>query len=101
MALCDLARATDALAAYLETPDQPDGVRRYALEAAGGATALLREHEDLAKDLATNAFIDVVHSAAVDLLGSTGMNRAEALQALAESTHRPSESDWLAYSGLR
>lgn len=90
VALRDLARAMEALAAYLESPGEPEDARRYALEAAYSAASLLREREDLIKDLATNAFVDDIYSAVVDLLGSTGMNRAEALQAVGEATSRAS-----------
>jgi hypothetical protein len=94
VAVRDLARATGALAAYLETPgDPPEEARRLALRAAGGAAALLREREDLAKDMATNAFIDDIFSAAYDLLLSTGMDQAAALRALEEATRRPSGPD--------
>src|SRR5829696_9610180 len=50
-------------------PDSPEEARRLALKAAGGAAALLREREDLSKDLATNAFVDDIFSVAYDLLG--------------------------------
>src|SRR5918997_101558 len=46
VALRDLARATEALGSYLETPDSPEEARRLALKAAGGAAALLREREE-------------------------------------------------------
>jgi hypothetical protein len=82
VAVRDLARATEALAAYLEAPGGPEEARRLALKAAEGAAALLKEREDLAKDLATNAFIDDIISAAYDLLLSTGMDPAAALRAL-------------------
>src|SRR5918999_2724292 len=91
VAVRDLARATGALAAYLETPgDPPEEARRLALRAAGGAAALLREREDLAKDMASNAFIDDIFSAAYDLLLSTGMDQAVALRALEDATRRTS-----------
>src|SRR5918999_1528056 len=91
VAVRDLARATEALAAYLETPgDPPEEARRLALRAAGGAAALLREREDLAKDMASNAFIDDIFSAAYDLLLSTGMDQAVALRALEDATRRTS-----------
>ena len=93
VAVRDLARATEALAAYLEVPGGPEEARRLALKAAGGAAALLTEREDLAKDMATNAFIDDIISAAYDLLLSTGMDQAVALRALEEATRRPSGPD--------
>ena len=90
-AIRGLARATEALAAYLQTAgDPPDETRRLALEAATEASALLEEHEDLASNLGTNALVDQIHSSAVDLIGGTGMDRAAALQALEEATGRAS-----------
>ena len=90
-AIRGLARATEALAAYLQTAGAPpDETRRLALEAAREASTLLEEHEDLASNLGVNALVDQIHSSAVDLIGSTGMDRAEALQALEEVTGRAS-----------
>src|SRR3712207_8432585 len=85
------SRATEALAAYLEAPGDPEVARRLALKAAGGAAALLREREDLARDLATNAFIDDIFSAAYDLLLGTGMDPAAALWVLKEAVGHPLE----------
>ena len=86
-----LARATEALAAYLQTSgDPPEETRRLALEAATEASTLLEEHEDLASNLGVNALVDQIHSSAVDLIGGTGMDRSEALQALQEATGRAS-----------
>src|ERR687898_2926815 len=90
-AIRGLARASVALAAYLQSPgDPPDETRRLALEAAREASTLLEEHEDLASNLGVNALVDQIHSSAVDLMGGTGMDRAEALQALEEVTGRAS-----------
>jgi fusaric acid resistance family protein len=90
-AIRSLARATEALAAYLQTSGvPPDETRRLALEAASEASRLLEEHEDLASNLGVNALVDQIHSSAVDLIGGTGMDRAEALQALQEATGRAS-----------
>jgi uncharacterized membrane protein YgaE (UPF0421/DUF939 family) len=99
VAVRDLARATEALAVYLETPGGPEEACRLALKAAGGAAALLREREDLAKDMATNAFIDDIISAAYDLLLSTGMDPPAALRALEEATKRTSGPDQGAATG--
>src|SRR5215212_2932807 len=86
-AIRGLARATEALAAYLQTSgDHPDETRRLALEAASEASTLLEEHEDLASNLGIHALVDQIHSSAVDLIGGTGMDRAAALQALEEAT---------------
>src|SRR5829696_8954719 len=90
-AIRGLARATEALAAYLQTPRvPPEETRRLALEAATEASTLLEEDEDLARDLGVNALVDQIHSSAVDLIGGTGMDRSEALQALEEATGRAS-----------
>jgi hypothetical protein len=90
-AIRGLARATEALAAYLQTPGvPPEETRRLALEAAKEASALLEEHEDLASNLGVNALVDQIHSSAVDLVGGTGVDRSEALQALQEATGRAS-----------
>jgi uncharacterized membrane protein YgaE (UPF0421/DUF939 family) len=85
-----LATATGALATYLQTSGDPDDTRRLALEAAREASALLNQREDLASSLAINALVDQIHSSAVDLLGSTGMDRSSALQALEGTTGRAS-----------
>ena len=90
-ALRDLARAVEALAAYLEASEGAEEARRLALKAAGGAAALLREREDLTKDMATNAFIDDMFSAAYDLLLSTGMDPVAASRALEEAVGGSSE----------
>jgi len=85
-----LATATGALAGYLDTSGDPEDTRRLALEAAREASRLLNEREDLASNLAVNALVDQIHSSAVDLLGSTGLDRSSALQALEEATGRAS-----------
>jgi hypothetical protein len=85
-----LATATGALATYLQTSGDPEDTRRLALEAAREASALLNQREDLASNLAVNALVDQIHSSAVDLLGSTGMDRSSALQALEQATGRAS-----------
>jgi uncharacterized membrane protein YgaE (UPF0421/DUF939 family) len=90
-AIRGLARATEALAAYLQTSgDPPDQTCRLALKAASEASTLLEEHEDLASNLGINALVDQIHSSAVDLIGGTGMDRAAALRALEEATGRAS-----------
>ena len=89
-AIRGLARATEALADYLQTSGDPDETRRLALEAARKASTLLEEHEDLARNLGVNALVDQIHSSAVDLIGGTGLDRAAALRALQEATGRAS-----------
>jgi uncharacterized membrane protein YgaE (UPF0421/DUF939 family) len=90
-ALRDLARAVEALAAYLETSEGPEEARRLALKAAGGAAALLRQREDLAKDIAISAFVDDIFSAAYDILLSTAMDAGTASRALEEAVGGSSE----------
>ena len=86
-AVRDLSQAVRSLADYLERPGPPDEARRYALEAAREATEILKERHDLA----TSVLVGQIRSAAVDLLRSTGMNQAAALQALEEAAGRASE----------
>ena len=87
-AIRSVARATESLGAYLETSGVPDDTRTSALQAAREATVLLEEYEDLARNLAVNAVVDQIHSAAVDILGGTGMDRGAALRAIGEVTGR-------------
>lgn len=90
-ALRSLARATEALGIYLKFSGDPEETRQFALEASVGARALLEEREDLSRSLDFNALVHQIHSTTVDLLSSTGMDRATALQALGEATGHPSE----------
>jgi len=85
-AIRNLARAVRALANYLEEAEGPDQARRYALEAARGATEVLRERHDMT----ATVLVGQVRSMAVDLLRSTGMNQAKALAALEEVAPRRS-----------
>jgi uncharacterized membrane protein YccC len=86
-AVLDLSQAVKALATYLEQPGGPDEARRFALEAARKATAILEERHDLAVSI----LVGQVRSMAVDLLRSTGMDQASALRALEEAAGRASE----------
>ena len=86
-AVLDLSLAVKALATFLERPGPPDEARRYALEAARKATEILQERHDLA----ISVLVGQVRSAAVDILRSTGMDQASALQALEETAGRASE----------
>jgi hypothetical protein len=78
----DLARAVETLSAYIEEPEHPVETRRFALQAAGGATAVLSERNDLR----TSMLVGQVRSTAVDLLRASGMDSTEALEALREAT---------------
>jgi uncharacterized membrane protein YgaE (UPF0421/DUF939 family) len=80
--ILDLAYAVETLAAYIEEPEHPVQTRRFALEAAGEATAVLAEQSDLR----TSMLVGQIRSTAVDLLRASGMDSAEAREALREST---------------
>jgi uncharacterized membrane protein YgaE (UPF0421/DUF939 family) len=86
-AVRDLARSVKALATYLEDGEGPEEARRWALEAARRATEILDERHELG----TSVLVGQVRSAAVDLLRSTGMDQASALQALEDAAGRASE----------
>lgn len=86
-AVLDLSRAVGHLRAYLEKHEEPEEARRWALEAARGATEVLKERHSLA----TSVLVGQVRSASVDLLRSTGMNQEQALTALEEAAGRASE----------
>jgi len=82
--ILDLAYAVETLAAYIEEPGHPMETRRFALEAAGEATAVLAERSDLR----TSMLVGQIRSTAVDLLRASGMDSAEALEALRETANR-------------
>ncbi|MGB3682340.1 MAG: FUSC family protein [Rubrobacteraceae bacterium] len=92
-ALRSLARATEALGIYLKISGDPAEARDYALEAVTNAKALLSEREDLSRNLDFNALVHQIHSATIDLLGGTGLDRAEILQAMGESAERAAEPE--------
>ena len=74
----------EALATYIEEPEHPLDTRRFALEAAEEATAVLQRHNDLQ----TSMMVGQVRSTAVDLLRASGMTSAESLEALHEAARR-------------
>lgn len=86
-AVLELARAVGSLSNYLQEWEGPEEARRHALEAARGATAALEGRHDLT----TSVIVGQARSMAVDLLRSTGMNQAQALEALEEAAGRASE----------
>jgi uncharacterized membrane protein YccC len=86
-AVLDLSRSVRALAAFLEDDEGPEEARRWALEAARRATEILHERHELG----ISVLVGQVRSAAVDLLRSTGMDQASALQALEDAAGRASE----------
>ena len=85
--ILDLARAVEALATYIEEPEHPLDTRRFALEAAEEATAVLQDRSDLQ----TSMMVGQIRSTAVDLLRASGMTSAESLQALHEAASRATE----------
>jgi uncharacterized membrane protein YgaE (UPF0421/DUF939 family) len=85
-AIRNLSQAVRALADYLEETQGAEEARRFALEAAHGATEALKERHDLT----ASVLVGQVRSMAVDLLRSTGMNQAQALGALEEVAPRRS-----------
>jgi uncharacterized membrane protein YgaE (UPF0421/DUF939 family) len=92
-AVVDLSRAVGALAEYLEEPGRsPDDTRRFALEAARDANAVLEERNDLA----IAALVAQIRSTTVDILRGTGMDYQEALaaleQAVASSPQEPTDA---------
>jgi uncharacterized membrane protein YgaE (UPF0421/DUF939 family) len=88
-AIRNLSRAVRALADYLEEAEGPDEARRYALEAARGATEVLKERHDMT----ATVLVGQVRSMAVDLLRSTGMNQTQALAVLEKvAPRRPAET---------
>jgi hypothetical protein len=85
--ILDLARAVETLSSYIEEPEHPVETRGFALEAAGGATAVLEERNDLR----TSMLVGQVRSTAVDLLRAAGMDSTEAHEALRQRANRTSE----------
>ena len=77
-----LAYAVETLAPYIEESGHPEDTRRFALQAAGEATAVLAEQSDLR----TSMLVGQIRSTAVDLLRASGMDSAEALEALRQAT---------------
>jgi uncharacterized membrane protein YgaE (UPF0421/DUF939 family) len=86
-AVLDLSRSVRSLAAFLEDDTGPEEARGWALEAARRATEFLEER----LELGISVLVGQVRSAAVDLLRSTGMDQASALQALEDAAGRASE----------
>ena len=86
-AVLELAEAVKSLSQYLQEWEGPEEARSHALEAARKATAAHDERHDLAISVS----VGQVRAMAMDLLRSTGMRQAEALQALEEAAGRSSE----------
>jgi uncharacterized membrane protein YgaE (UPF0421/DUF939 family) len=87
-AILGLALAVEALAGYLEQPDNPlHDAGRLALGAAGEATSVLQR----SNDLETSALVAQIRSTAIDLLRAAGMDHTGALEALHEVSPQGSE----------
>jgi hypothetical protein len=86
-AVLDLSRSVKALGVFLEEPGGAEDARRHALDAARRATEVLEDRHELA----ISVLVGQVRSAAVDLLRSTGMDQASALEALEDAAGRASE----------
>jgi hypothetical protein len=83
-ALLELALAVEALAGYLDKPDQLLDARLFALGAAKEATSAL----ETSNDVETSALVGQIRATAFDLLQATGMDPSEALEALREASRR-------------
>ena len=86
-AVLDLSRSVKALGIFLEESGGAEDARRHALDAARRATEVLAERHELG----ISVLVGQVRSAAVDLLRSTGMDQASALEALEDAAGRASE----------
>ena len=86
-AVLDLSRSVKALGFFLEESGGAEEARRHALDAARRATEVLEERHELG----ISVLVGQVRSAAVDLLRSTGMDQASALEALEDAAGRASE----------
>lgn len=87
VSVLDLAEAVRSLATFLERNEEPQQAREHALKAAERATTLLESRHDLA----ISVLVGQVRSAAVDILRSTGLDQASALEALEEAAGRASD----------
>lgn len=83
-ALLELALAVEALAGYLDKPDQLLDARLFALGAAKEATSAL----ETSNDVETSTLVGQIRATALDLLQATGMDPSEALEALRETSRR-------------
>ena len=82
--ILELARSVDTLSLYLEDPQHPLDTRDYALRAAGNATLVLHEHNDLE----TNMLVGQIRSTALDILQASGMDYTAAQQAVDDAVLR-------------
>ncbi len=86
-AVLDLSQAVKALNTFLEESDGAEVARRHALDAARKATEVLEERHELG----ISVLVGQVRAAAMDLLRSTGMDQASALEALENAAGRASD----------
>jgi uncharacterized membrane protein YgaE (UPF0421/DUF939 family) len=89
-AVLDLARAIQALDAYLENPNDPEDPRRFALDAARKATAALKAYTG---DLNAGVLAGQIRTTTIDILMSTCMKQTQAIQALEEAAGSAAEID--------
>ena len=86
-AVLDLSRSVKALGVFLEESGGAEEARRHALDAARRATEVLEDRHELG----ISVLVGQVRSAAVDLLRSTGMDQASALEVLEDAAGRASD----------
>ena len=82
-----LAQAVEALGVHLQDPNHPLDTRDYALKAAGDATIVLHERNDLE----TNMLVGQIRSTAMDLLQASGMDYPTALGEVDSATLRSTD----------
>ena len=83
----ELARAVEALGTHLQDSDHPLETRDYALKAAGDATIVLHDRNDLE----TNMLVGQIRSTTLDLLQASGMDYPAALQEVDYATLRSTD----------
>lgn len=90
-----LAQAVQALDVYLADPEHPLDTRSFALEAAGEATIVLHQRNDLE----TNMIVGQIRSTALDILQASGMDYTSATRELDATVLRLTEHRNRAISG--
>lgn len=83
----ELARAVEALGTHLQDSDHPLETRDYALKAAGDATIVLHDRNDLE----TNMLVGQIRSTTLDLLQASGMDYPAALEEVDYATLRSTD----------
>jgi hypothetical protein len=82
--ILELSKAVETLVWYIEEPEHPVDTRHHALEAASGATEVLRERNDLE----TSLLVGQIQSTAVDLLQAAGLDASTARHAVRDAGAR-------------